>query len=391
MHAQPQNSQSPQRLAILGSTGSIGRQSLEVVRELPGHFAVEVLAAHRNWELLAQQAIEFMPDSVVIADPAFYAPLKERLSSLPVKVYAGAEALGQVVRGEGVDVVISALVGFAGLAPTLAAVQAGKKVALANKESLVVAGELVIAAARQSGAPILPVDSEHSAIFQSIVGEPSPLRRVILTASGGALRDLPLDQLCRVTPAQALQHPNWTMGPKITIDSATMVNKGFEVIEARWLFGLTPDQIDVVIHPQSIIHSFVEFEDGALKAQLGTPDMKLPIRYALTFPHRFPARGERYDPCQGGTLTFCSPDPDRYPCLELAYEALRAGGGAPCILNAANEVAVARFLSGSIPFTAIHTLLARTLDALPAAAPASLDHYRALDAEARHFATTLIP
>ncbi len=390
-----------QHIAVLGSTGSIGTQTLEVVRAYPELFAVELLAAGRNWELLARQAVEFEPDAVVIADEAYYAPLAEALAHLPIKVYAGAEeAAASVVSGE-VDTVVSAMVGFAGLAPTLAAVRAGKKVALANKETLVVAGELVMGEARRCQAPIIPVDSEHSAIFQCLVGEPAQsVRRLVLTASGGAFRDTPTDELDRMTAADALRHPSWEMGRKITVDCATMMNKGFEVIEARWLFDLPADRIDVAVHPQSIVHSFVEFEDGAFKAQLGVPDMRLPIQYALTFPYRLPIRGEgtkRFEPSLCGGLTFAAPDAEKYPALGLAYEVLRGdyGPGGGCVMNAANEVAVAAFLEGRIRFTEIYRTVREALDTMPGARRTTgeaeetgergmtLADYTALDAEVR--------
>ncbi|WP_300744478.1 1-deoxy-D-xylulose-5-phosphate reductoisomerase [uncultured Rikenella sp.] len=356
-----------QRLAVLGSTGSIGTQTLEVVRAWPELFEVEMLAAHRNWELLARQAEEFEPDAVVIADERYYEPLSAALAHLPIKVYAGAEAAAASVVSSGVDTVVSAMVGFAGLAPTLAAIRAGKKIALANKETLVVAGGLVMEEARRCQAPIIPVDSEHSAIFQCLVGEAAQsVKRLVLTASGGAFRDTPLSELSRMTAADALKHPCWEMGRKITVDCATMMNKGFEVIEARWLFDLPGDRIDVVVHPQSVVHSFVEFDDGAFKAQLGVPDMRLPIQYALTFPYRLSVEGAAaFEPALCGGLTFDAPDGEKYPALGLAYEVLegRYGEGGGCVMNAANEVAVAEFLEGRIRFTDIYKVVRRTLEA----------------------------
>lgn len=350
-----------QHIAILGSTGSIGTQTLQVVRANPTRFQVELLTANANWELLARQAIEFQPATVVIAQPEHYEKLKAALEQHPIKVYAGSEAIEQEVQNSSIETVVTAMVGFSGLAPTVAAIKAGKKIALANKETLVVAGELIIPLAIKHKAPIVPVDSEHSAIFQCVVGERSPLSRVIITASGGALRDLSFEELERVTPEQALKHPCWEMGAKITIDSATMVNKGFEVIEAGWLFGLKPEQIDVVIHPESIIHSFVEFEDRALKAQMGCPDMRLPIQYALTFPERLPMPElERYNPLR--PLTFKEVDARKYHCLTLAYNVMREGGILPCVMNAANEVAVDAFLRGKIPFTAIASTIEQALE-----------------------------
>lgn len=376
-----------QRLAVLGSTGSIGTQTLDVVRAYPELFEVEMLAANRSWELLARQAVEFEPDCVVIADETYYDSLSAALAHLPIKVYAGRDAAAASVISSGVDTVVAAMVGFAGLAPTLAAIRAGKKIALANKETLVVAGELVMGEAKRCNAPIIPVDSEHSAIFQCLVGEAAQsVKRLVLTASGGAFRDLPAAELERVTAADALKHPCWEMGRKITIDCATMMNKGFEVIEARWLFDLPGDRIDVAVHPQSAVHSFVEFADGAFKAQLGVPDMRLPIQYALTFPYRLPVKGAAaFEPSLCGSLTFEAPDREKYPCLELAYEVLRGdyGKGGACVMNAANEVAVAEFLEGHIRFTDIYKVIRRALDTVPQAAPRTLEDYATLDAAAR--------
>lgn len=379
-----------QRLALLGSTGSIGTQTLDVVRAHPELFSVELLVANNAWQTLAAQAREFEPDTVIIANRDHYDDLQRALSDLPIKVYTGAEAASQAVVSSSIDTVVAAMVGFAGLEPTLAAIRAGKKIALANKETLVVAGELIIAESMRYRAPIIPVDSEHSAIFQCLVGEQSAPSRLILTASGGPFRDTPISALSSVTPAQALRHPNWEMGAKVTIDSATMLNKGFEVIEARWLFGMTPDKIGVVVHPQSIIHSFVEFEDGALKAQLGTPDMRLPIQYALSFPQRTSLGGERYNPATGGALTFSEPDPLKYPCLGIAYDAMAAGGSAPCVMNAAGEVAVSAFLEGQIAFTRIATLIADTLSATAQSSPTTLQQYEVVDRQARLTARNLI-
>lgn len=379
--------QKRERLAILGSTGSIGTQTLEVVRAYPELFEVEMLAAGSNWEALARQAVEFEPDCVVIADDRFYEPLSAALAHLPIKVYAGRDAAAASVVSSGVDTVVSAMVGFAGLSPTLAAIRAGKKIALANKETLVVAGELVMGEAKRCNAPIIPVDSEHSAIFQCLVGEAaSSVRRLVLTASGGAFREVPEAELCRMTAADALKHPCWEMGRKITVDCATMMNKGFEVIEARWLFDLPADKIDVVIHPQSVVHSFVEFADGAFKAQMGAPDMRLPIQYALTFPYRLPVKGAAaFEPSLCGGLTFEEPDMGKYPCLGLAYEVLRGeyGKGGACAMNAANEVAVAEFLEGRIRFTDIYKIVRQALEAMPQATPKTLEDYVSLDAEAR--------
>lgn len=378
-----------QRIAILGSTGSIGTQSLDVVRSYPELLGVEMLTACDNWELLARQAIEFDPAMVVIANENHYEKLREALSGYPIKIYAGSAAIEQAVQSSEIDTVITALVGFSGLRPTIAAIKAGKKIALANKETLVAAGELVMPLSREYRAPILPVDSEHSAIFQCLVGENSPIRRVIITASGGALRELPLESLSHVTPAEALRHPSWNMGAKITIDSATMVNKGFEVIEAGWLFGLRAEQIEVVIHPQSIIHSFVEFEDHAMKAQMGCPDMRLPIQYALTFPERLPMPSlEAYNPMQ--PLTFHEVDTRKYPCLPLAYDAMRASGTMPCVMNAANEVAVAAFLGQTIPYTAIFEVIDATMQHMPNEKLTNMEQIYQCDELSREYARKLI-
>ena len=317
-----------QRLAILGSTGSIGVQTLDIVRENPSLFDVRVLTANRNWQRLAAQAREFDADTAVIADERYYGQLRDALAGTDVKVYAGEDAVAQVAAGGDTDVVVNALVGYAGLAPTVAALGAGKKLALANKESLVVGGESVMRLAAEKRAPILPIDSEHSAIFQCLVGEQSPIRRLIITCSGGAFRDLPCEKLADVTVEQALRHPQWEMGAKITIDSSTLVNKGFEVIEAHWLFGTPVEKITVLLHPQSIVHSMVEFEDGAIKAQLGTPDMRMPISFALMYPRRATRPGERFDFMAHPQLTFAGVDRAKYPALEIACECLRRSGPA---------------------------------------------------------------
>ena len=372
-----------QRIALLGSTGSIGVQTLDIVRANPEQFEITALVANRNWEQLAQQAIEFDADCVVIGDEQYYTPLKEALAATDVKVYAGAKAMEDVAAASNVDVVVNALVGYAGLLPTVAAVKQGKKIALANKETLVVGGELVMRLATEHRAPILPVDSEHSAIFQCLVGEQSPVRRLILTASGGAFRDTPIEDLGRMTAAEALRHPNWSMGAKITIDCATMVNKGFEVIEARWLFGTPADQISVLIHPQSIVHSMVEFEDGAIKAQLGTPDMHLPISYALTFPERKSRPEERFDFLANPNLSFREVDRVKYPALDVAYDCLRRGGTAACTMNGANEVAVAAFLAGRIGFLDIVRSIEQSLARATFIARPTLDDYAHSNAEAR--------
>lgn len=353
-------------------------------------FEAAVLTACSNWEMLAAQAREFVPDSVVIADERWYGDLTAALEDLPIKVYAGERALEQVVAGGGIDVVVNALVGYAGMIPSLAAVSAGKKLALANKESLVVAGSIIMEAAMRNNAPVIPIDSEHSAIFQSLAGEVSPVRRLILTASGGPFLRTPGEMLCDVTVEQALCHPNWKMGAKITVDSATMVNKGFEVIEARWLFGLPPERIDVLVHPQSVVHSMVEFCDGAIKAQLGTPDMRVPIQYALTFPARMDYDGGRFDFSMAQAFTFEPVDRAKFPALDIAYDCLRRGGTAPCVMNAANEVAVEAFLHGRIGYTDIVKTIERTLSGAGFAPDPDIDALALCNAEARARALDII-
>ena len=378
------------RIALLGSTGSIGVQTLDIVEAWKEEMEVTALTAHRNWELLAEQARHFEPDCVVIADESHYKELSDALSDLPIKVYAGSEAVSQVAAASNVDVVVNALVGYAGMLPSLSAVEAGKKLALANKESLVVAGDIIIERALQKRVPILPIDSEHSAVYQCLVGEVSAPRRLILTASGGPFRRTPAEELFRVTAAEALKHPNWSMGAKITIDSATLVNKGFEVIEAHWLFGMPADRIDVVVHPQSIIHSMVEFEDGAIKAQLGTPDMHLPIQYALRAPLREHSEEERFDFFKNPTLTFEQVDNERFPMLSVAYDCLRRGGNAACVMNGANEVAVAAFLRGEIGFMDIPRVITGALERVDFIARPTLDDYIATDGVARRVARELL-
>lgn len=375
-----------QRLSILGSTGSIGVQTLDIVAENPDLFEVTSLAAGSNWELLARQAIRFDVDTVVIADTTKYEPLRQALASHPIKVFTGSDSLSQIVRSSEVDVVVNALVGYAGLHPTVAAIKAGKKVALANKETLVVGGDLVMRLAAERRVPILPIDSEHSAIFQCLVGEQSPIRRLIVTCSGGALRDVPKEQLCDVTPERALQHPQWSMGAKITIDSATLVNKGFEVIEAHWLFGVDAERISVLIHPQSIVHSMVEFDDGAIKAQLGTPDMHMPISYALMFPQRASRPSEQFDLLAHPTLTFAEPDRDKYPALDIAYDCMRRGGTAACVMNGSNEVAVAAFLAGKCRFTDITASIEYALSKATFIHQPTLADYEASNEESRALA-----
>lgn len=371
-------------ISILGSTGSIGTQALDVIREQSELFAVSVLSAGKNADLLIQQAREFLPDTVVIGDDSLYLQVKDALQDLPIKVFAGEDALAQVAGMDEADIVLTALVGYAGLKPTLAAIQAGKPIALANKETLVVGGEMVTAAAKEKGVNIYPVDSEHSAIFQCLVGEfHNPIEKIILTASGGPFRGRKKDELAGVTRTQALKHPNWTMGAKITIDSSTLMNKGLEVIEARWLFGIPAEQIDVIVHPQSIIHSLVQFQDGSLKAQLGLPDMKLPIQYALGYPVRLKNDFPRFNFLDYPNLNFEAPDTESFPCLRLAYEALKMGGNAPCILNAANEIAVAAFLKDQITFLSIPEILETALAKIPFIPHPGLDDLVHTDEETR--------
>ena len=378
------------RIAILGSTGSIGTQALQVIEEHADLFEARVLTAGRNAELLVEQARRFLPQCVVIADEARYDYVRDALADTDVQVYAGADALCQVVELPSVDMVLTALVGFSGLRPTLSAIQARKPIALANKETLVVAGELVTRLALEHHVPLLPVDSEHSAIFQSMMGEEAAPEKIILTASGGPFRSFTLDQLSQVTPEQALRHPNWDMGAKITIDSATMMNKGFEVIEAKWLFGMEPKDIEVVVHPQSVIHSAVQYADGAVKAQLGVPDMRVPIQLALSYPRRLASSFPRLDFFSVGSLTFEQPDQERFRCLALAYEALRRGGNIPCVLNAANEVVNLAFRQGRCGFLQMAELIERTLETIPFRKDNSLENYLACDAEARRVAASFL-
>lgn len=371
-----------QNIAILGSTGSIGTQTLDVISHYPELLTVELLSAHENYQLLAEQAVRFNVACVVITNPSHYDALKRLLSDTDIKVYCGAEALCQEVCNSNIHTVVTAVTGFAGLLPTIQAIKSGKKIALANKETLVVAGELVMKLAHEHNAPIIPVDSEHSAIFQCLVGEQSELKRVILTASGGALRDMPLDQLQTATPEQVLAHPCWDMGAKVTVDSATMLNKGFEIIEAKHLFALQPSQIDVVIHHQSIIHSFVEFNDNAIKAQLSNPDMRIPIQYALTFPKRLKMpQTQQYNPLEA--LTFQKPDLERYPCLALAYQAMKAAGISTTILNAAGEIAVQKFLSHQISYPQIAQTIQQALDKIPNQNIQSIEQLVEIDALTR--------
>lgn len=380
-----------QNLAILGSTGSIGTQTLDVVAANPDLFAVYAITANNNVDLLIKQARTFHPEAVVVANEAHYNTLREALTDLPIKVFAGSDAVAQVAALPSVDTVVTAMVGYAGLKPTIEAVKAGKRIALANKETLVVAGELVTRLVQQHHAAILPVDSEHGAIFQCLVGENADeVEKIILTASGGPFRNKSCEELASVTAKDALRHPTWQMGAKITIDSASLMNKGFEVIEAKWLFGLRPEQIDVVIHPQSIIHSMVQYRDGSIKAQLGVPDMRLPIEYALTFPQRRQTNFERLDFTKCSQLTFEQPDPTRFRNLALAFEAMRRGGNMPCALNAANEIAVDAFLHERIGFLQMSNLIETVLERTTFIATPSYNDYVACDTETRQLAHELI-
>ena len=378
------------QLAILGSTGSIGTQALEVVSEHSDLFEVYALTANNQVDLLINQARKYMPEVVVIANERKYPELKEALEDLPIKVWAGADAIAQMVQSEPIDMVLTAMVGYSGLRPTISAIKAGKAIALANKETLVVAGELIMKLAAEHKVPILPVDSEHSAIFQCLTGAyDNPIEKILLTASGGPFRRKTLEELATVTKAQALRHPNWTMGAKITIDSASMMNKGFEMIEAKWLFDVTPDQVQVVVHPQSVIHSMVQFEDGAVIAQLGIPDMKLPIAYAFSFPTRMRSMAPRLDFNQYSTLTFEEPDMERFRNLAFAFEAARQGGNMPCILNAANEVVVAAFLQDRIGFLQMSDVIEQTMRKASFIVNPAYEDYVATDAEARRLAAEL--
>ena len=379
------------KISILGSTGSIGTQTIEVVESHPDLFEVVALCAGRNVELLAEQCRRLKPRYAAIADEESYPLLKNLCKDLPVKLCAGQHAIGDMADTEDCDTVVAAMVGYAGLRPTINAIRARKTIALANKETLVVAGELINALARVNGTSILPVDSEHSAVFQCLAGEiGNKIEKVILTASGGPFRTFSHEQLKTVTKAQALQHPNWEMGAKITIDSASMMNKGFEVIEAKWLFGVKPEQIEVVVHPQSVIHSMVQFEDGAVKAQLGMPDMRLPIQYAFSYPDRLHASFPRLDFTKCTELTFEQPDTTRFRNLALAYEALHQGGNMPCIVNAANEVCVAAFLNEQVSFLGMSEVIEKTMGRVAYIQKPTYDDYVATDAEARRMAKEIL-
>jgi 1-deoxy-D-xylulose-5-phosphate reductoisomerase len=378
------------KIAILGSTGSIGTQALDVVQANPDHFTVEVLTAHSNADLLIEQAKKFKPNAVVIGDESKYQIVKDALWNDDIKVYAGQEALEQIVESTEIELVLTALVGAAGLKPTVNAINAGKTIALANKETLVVAGDLVTALAKSKAVNIYPVDSEHSAIFQCLAGEwHNPIEKIILTASGGPFRGKSHEFLSTVTKAQALKHPNWTMGAKITIDSASLMNKGLEVIEAKWLFNLKPSQIEVIVHPQSIIHSIVQFQDGSMKAQMGLPDMKLPIQYAMGYPNRLPSDFPRFDFTKYPQLTFEQADTSTFRCLGLAFEAMERGGNMPCIMNAANEIAVAKFLNDEIGFLEIPDMIEKAMNTIDFVATPTLDDYIATDYAARECAVAL--
>jgi 1-deoxy-D-xylulose-5-phosphate reductoisomerase len=378
-------------LAILGSTGSIGCQALEVVRAYPDQFEVEVLSAQNNAALLIKQAIEFQPNAVVIGNESLYEKVRDALGAQPIKVFAGKKALNEISEFEGIDMVLTAMVGVAGLEPTIAAINAGKQIALANKEALVVAGQLVTRLAREKGVNIYPIDSEHSAIFQCMAGEfHNPIEKIYLTASGGPFRGKKRDFLATVKKEEALKHPNWDMGSKITIDSATMMNKGLEVIEAKWLFGLKPEQIKVIVHPQSIVHSIVQFTDGSMKAQMGLPDMKLPILYALAYPYRLLTSFPRFDFMDFPQLSFEAPDTESFPNLGLAYEAMEKGGNMPCILNAANEVAVAAFLKNKVGFLQMSDIIARCMQKIEHLSEPNLPDFLNTDTETRKLANSLI-
>ena len=381
-----------QQICILGSTGSIGTQALDVISQHPDRYEAYCLTANSRWELLAEQARQYQPAAVVIANDKYYAPLREALADQPdIKVYAGAEALNEIVEAAPIDMVLTAMVGFAGLTPTIRAIKAHKKICLANKETLVVAGELICQLAQENHVPILPVDSEHSAIFQSIVGEgDNHIEKILLTCSGGPFRNMSEQQLATVTAADALRHPTWDMGAKITIDSASLMNKGFEVIEARWLFGIPAERIQVLIHPQSIVHSAVQFCDGSVKAQLGVPDMRLPIQSAFSFPERLPLNGERLDLFKSHSLEFLEPDMQKYRCLSLAFEALHRGGNMPCIVNAANEVVNAAFREGRCGFLQMAEVIEKTMQKATFNPSPDYDVYIDSDREARLIAAEMI-
>jgi len=379
------------RVAILGSTGSIGTQTLDVINNSYCELEVELLTAYANSKLLIEQARKYKPNHVVIVKEDLYQEVRDALSDLPIKVYSGIRSVEQIVEMDSIDVVLTAMVGYAGLAPTISAIKAGKNIALANKETMVVAGELITELALEKGISIYPVDSEHSAIFQSIVGEfHNPIEKIYLTASGGPFRGKSKEFMELVTPAQALKHPNWTMGAKITIDSATLMNKGLEAIEAKWLFDLKPEQIDIIVHPQSIIHSLVQFEDGSMKAQMGLPDMRLPIQFALTYPNRVKTSFPRFDFTAYPNLSFEQADRSIFRSIDLAYAAMRKGGNMPCILNAANEVAVESFLKEKIGFLQMADMIEKVMQKVSFISKPDLDAYHRTDCEARSVAEEMI-
>lgn len=391
MHTCEENTISPRQLAILGSTGSIGQQTLDVVRRHPDLFEVYAICANNSVELLVEQAREFLPEVVCIANEDHYSTVKAALSDLPMKVFAGQQSIVEMVQMEPIDVVVAAMVGYAGLLPTMEAIRAGKTIALANKETLVVAGEIICSLAAEYQVPILPVDSEHSAIFQCLQGNrTSQLDKILLTASGGPFRTFTLEQMQNVTAEQALKHPNWDMGAKITIDSASMMNKGFEVIEAKWLFGVKPKQIQVLVHPQSIVHSAVQYADGAVIAQLGMPDMRLPIQYALTYPERLNSEFPTLDLFSSGPLTFEEPDLERFPNLGLAYKSMERGGNIPCALNAANEVVNLAFRKSEIKFLTMSEIISRTMETIPFIGEPTYEDYVQTDLDARRIAKELV-
>ena len=381
---------SKRRIAILGSTGSIGTQALDVISHHPDIFQVEMLSAGSNAELLIQQALKFRPNAAVICNKDKYAQVKEALDPLDIKVFAGVESAGELAGASNVDIVLAAMVGFSGLAPTISAIKKGKVIALANKETLVAAGSIVTSLARESGSPILPVDSEHSAIFQCLQGEKARIEKLLLTASGGPFFNLPAEKFEDITVEQALNHPNWKMGHKVTIDSATMMNKGLEIMEAAWLFNTPVEKIEVVVHPQSIIHSMVQFSDGSIKAQLGWPDMRVPIQVALSYPYRIDLDTRRLNFSELAQLTFFAPDTEKFPCLRIAYEAFSKGGNIPCAMNAANEVAVAAFLRSEIKFTQIPKIIEKTLEKCNFVASPSVDDIFFTDKESKTLAEELL-
>ena len=379
------------RIAILGSTGSIGTQTLEVIRKNPDYFSVEVLTANNNADILIKQAIEFQPNSVVIANEKHYNKVSDALSSFPIKIFAGSKSIEQIVESTEIDIVLTAMVGFSGLLPTINAIKYKKNIALANKETLVVAGDIISKLTKENNVNLYPVDSEHSAIFQCLAGEfNNEVEKIYLTASGGPFRTKSLEELKTVTKQQALKHPNWDMGAKITIDSASMMNKGLEAIEAKWLFNLKPEQIDIIVHPQSIIHSIVQFSDGSMKAQMGLPDMKLPIQYAMTYPDRLKTDFERFNFLDYPELTFEKPDLIKFRNIQIAYDAMQKGGNTACIMNAANEIAVDGFLKEQINFLDIPEIIEKTINKINFVARPTLDDYLQSDKESRILATELI-